>query len=471
MRTSRTLLLALLLAGPAAAQNGPANAPANTPVAPANAPVAAEGTAPAPAGGKRVTVRVPTGGEYTAYVQENAAAAPQTVTEKADLELPAVPKATVYVLDGKSGLAARKQVDTKAPPAELQFNAPDFVLVQKVKVTANGKDDRPIAKGIVTLTDGGNNSLRKVIQPASQGLVEFDFVKVGNGKVQVTAEDGNAVTQPANFGLAPGEQVQSLTVSLPMVTATVEPAAGGAPAPAPANAPEAGNAPAPTAAPTAPAPASPASPTGGGGYLKDFIGLIILALLLGAAYIILRNKGVTIESALKKLGVQPEMVAQGGGSLDGANQGSGGVSPGAPPPPPPIVADPNQCPFCGQMKDAAGGCSCQVTPGAVAPAGIAAAPAGSGPRLVGMAGTYLGQVFQLSGPAVIGRDPANPIPLDRDTTASRRHAQLTPEGAGYRLQDLGSSNGTFVNGAKVTEVLLQPGDEVAIGGTRFRFEA
>jgi hypothetical protein len=469
MRTHLLLPTALLLAGAAAAQNGPAaGSAANTP--PANAPAAnapaanAPAPAPAAAGGKTVTVRVPTGGEYTAYVHEDATAAPKAVTDKADLALPALPKATIYVLDGKSGLAARKQVDTKAP-GELSFNAPDFTLVQKVKVTALGKDDKPIAQGIVTLTDGGKNNLRKVIQPHSTGEVEFEFVKVGAGQVTVTAEDGNAVTQPATWGLAPGEQLQALTVSLPQVTATVEPAAGAAP-PVAANAPAAN---APAAAPTA-APALPAAPpAGSGGFLKDFIGLILLILVLGAAYVYLKNKGVTIESALKKLGVQPEMVASGGGSLDGANQAGGPVSPGAPPPPPPVVADPNQCPFCGQMKDPAGGCACTVTRGAPAP-GLGAAPTGSGPRLVATGGTYLGQVFPLSGTAVIGRDAANGIALDRDTTASRRHAQISAEGAGFRIQDLGSSNGTFVNGARVTEVVLQPGDEVSIGGTRFRFE-
>jgi pSer/pThr/pTyr-binding forkhead associated (FHA) protein len=87
-----------------------------------------------------------------------------------------------------------------------------------------------------------------------------------------------------------------------------------------------------------------------------------------------------------------------------------------------------------------------------------------------MAGTYMGQVFPIMGSAVIGREATNGVPLDRDTTASRRHAQITDQGGGYVIQDLGSANGTFVNGSRVTEGPLQPGDEVSIGGTRFRFE-
>jgi hypothetical protein len=138
-----------------------------------------------------------------------------------------------------------------------------------------------------------------------------------------------------------------------------------------------------------------------------------------------------------------------------------------------VVADPNQCQFCGQMKDPSGNCACTVAPGSLSagfPASPAASAMGSGPRLVGMAGTYMGQVFPIAGAAVIGREPTNPVPLDRDTTASRRHAQITADGGSFRIQDLGSSNGTYVNGAKVTETLLNPGDEVSIGGTRFRFE-
>ena len=112
-----------------------------------------------------------------------------------------------------------------------------------------------------------------------------------------------------------------------------------------------------------------------------------------------------------------------------------------------------------------------VTPGSRAGAGGgAAAASGSGPRLVGMQGTYMGSIFPIHGTVIMGRDPSNPVALDRDTTTSRRHAQITDQGGSYYLQDLGSSNGTFVNGSRVTECPLSPGDEIAVGGTRFRFE-
>ncbi|HEU4754516.1 MAG TPA: hypothetical protein VFU47_15515, partial [Armatimonadota bacterium] len=180
----RYLAVCLLLAGAAWAQaprsagNGPAaNAPAAGP--PANAPAAANGpsaASPAPAASGKIAVRVPSGGQYTAYIQESSAA-PKTIQDKGELDIPPGARTyTVYVLDPKSGYAARKTVDAKSAPAELAFASPDFRLVQKVLVQVTGKDSKPIASGSVALTDGGKNTLRKIIQPASHGEAEFDFV-------------------------------------------------------------------------------------------------------------------------------------------------------------------------------------------------------------------------------------------------------------------------------------------------------
>ena len=51
---------------------------------------------------------------------------------------------------------------------------------------------------------------------------------------------------------------------------------------------------------------------------------------------------------------------------------------------------------------------------------------------------------------VIGRDPgAADVVLDQDPEVSRRHASFSPAGAGLTVQDLGSTNGTFVNGHRL----------------------
>jgi hypothetical protein len=62
----------------------------------------------------------------------------------------------------------------------------------------------------------------------------------------------------------------------------------------------------------------------------------------------------------------------------------------------------------------------------------------------------------------IGRRPYNDIALDH-ATVSGEHAILEKRGAEYELLDTGSSNGTFVNGLRVTRKKLRPGDYVGIG--------
>ncbi len=58
-----------------------------------------------------------------------------------------------------------------------------------------------------------------------------------------------------------------------------------------------------------------------------------------------------------------------------------------------------------------------------------------------------------------------------DPNVSRNHAEIRPEGDGYKVVDLGSTNGTKINGIRVQEHVLSDGDEVAFGNTVLRFEA
>lgn len=156
------------------------------------------------------------------------------------------------------------------------------------------------------------------------------------------------------------------------------------------------------------------------------------------------------------------------------------------------------CPFCGTKKDASGGCACSVgsqpqppqqpawqqpvvpqptmqasSPGAQQTIGMAAVPTqGSGPRLVGMAGAYSGQVFPLSptGSTMVGREPNRDVQLAMDSTVSRLHARIENEGGAFVVYDEGSSNGTTVNGARITRQQISPGDVVGFGSSSFRFE-
>ena len=70
----------------------------------------------------------------------------------------------------------------------------------------------------------------------------------------------------------------------------------------------------------------------------------------------------------------------------------------------------------------------------------------------------------------IGRLGDCQVQLD-DPNVSRYHAEIRPAGEGYVVADLGSTNGTKVNGVEVTERPLRDGDEVVVGATRLLFHA
>ena len=74
-------------------------------------------------------------------------------------------------------------------------------------------------------------------------------------------------------------------------------------------------------------------------------------------------------------------------------------------------------------------------------------------------------------PVSIGRGGQNDIPLDGDEFSSARHARFERRRDGLWVEDAGSTNGTFVNGARVTTPRrLVAGDVVRVGQTDFRVE-
>ena len=98
-------------------------------------------------------------------------------------------------------------------------------------------------------------------------------------------------------------------------------------------------------------------------------------------------------------------------------------------------------------------------------------------------GALVGTLRKTEGPAddiavtegviSIGRRPENTVILVADAYASGRHAEVVTDATGTYITDLGSTNGTVVNGVRITpneRLLLSEGDELQIGQNRFRFE-
>jgi FHA domain len=76
-----------------------------------------------------------------------------------------------------------------------------------------------------------------------------------------------------------------------------------------------------------------------------------------------------------------------------------------------------------------------------------------------------------SAPLTVGRGEQNDVELEADEFASAEHARFDPRRDGVWVNDVGSTNGTYVNGARIQRPRkLAPGDVVRIGETDLRFE-
>jgi len=85
-----------------------------------------------------------------------------------------------------------------------------------------------------------------------------------------------------------------------------------------------------------------------------------------------------------------------------------------------------------------------------------------GPELVPLGGDRV----------TVGKGPENDVVIASDGTVSRLHAVLEMIGSGWCLRDLGSRNGTYVNGERIfSERVLHPGDEIRVGQTRLVYRA
>jgi len=91
------------------------------------------------------------------------------------------------------------------------------------------------------------------------------------------------------------------------------------------------------------------------------------------------------------------------------------------------------------------------------------------PRLVAVSGPLKGQTFMLSeGELSIGRLSSNHVHVT-DIAVSRRHCAIRGEDGQFKIRDLESRNGSFVNAVPVKERLLEHGDRIEVGGSLFVF--
>lgn len=336
----------------------------------------------------------------------------------------------LFVMNRANGVLAMTDYPQSETTRNVGLKADDLQYIRTVRLRVVAADKRPVESAIVRIVDGMNTKMTAIVTPADEGVATFSNVATGETTVKVEAE-GLTKTIDTDVEIEPGPRPgfeRDIRVAGDVNTVAVKAETKDA------------------------APKARQSSTGT--VLAALAGFGVLVVIIVVVLVVLKAKGVSGKAALEGLGVQLPTDASG--------QPVPGVPAGEP-------VDPSLCQFCGQRKDANGHCACSVLPGAAAPA--AAASGSAGPRLVGFQGVYAGHVFEITGGSVLmGREADNPIALPNDSTASRRHATITQSNGGYSIRDEGSSNGTFVNGVRITEQALSAGDEIQIGGTKFRFE-
>ena len=99
-------------------------------------------------------------------------------------------------------------------------------------------------------------------------------------------------------------------------------------------------------------------------------------------------------------------------------------------------------------------------------------PSGAHPRLVVVAamGHEPGTAFEIHDEAIMGRAPTSDVQIE-DAFASSAHARVFPRGQTMYIEDLGSTNGTYLNERQLEAVQeLRPDDTIRIGETEYRYQ-
>ncbi len=338
----------------------------------------------------------------------------------------------LQVMDYDRGNVARIAIDQHSV---ITLTESSFNRVSSVTVPVISKGKGVIAAQVVMNSKSGKYHQSALLLPASAGTAVFHDVPMGEA-ITVSVEYGAHPAKSQTDTLtrdhpADGFHWQAFEVDWPDVrTAALTPAS---------------NLPAVKETSKAGEPV-PAAPTNGMNPLNLIFSLLVLGGIIYGIYWA-SNQG-HLKGALDKLGIEQTPVLEN-----------------APNPFKESNLPPLQ-PISDATVDPASG---------IGAAGMGFASPSAGPRLIATAGVYSGKVYPLeSGNLDIGRDPSNSVAMPDDTNVSRRHAALQWLNGSGTIVDNGSSNGTFLNGVRITPQApqpIRPGDEIQIGQTRFRLEA
>lgn len=341
----------------------------------------------------------------------------------------------VYVHDKKTGNVAEKALPEVLKTSGWKVDPKEEKRVFQL-VFELSSEGKPVASAVVR-AKAGPETREALIGPSDKGKAVI--YNLPTGPVEVTVQyknEGSTKETPpqtfeAKLGAGPAV-VKSLTISDKVETVAD---------PVPATETKAKGEPVTKEVDKKPEVVIPPNP--GVSALNLLIGLAVIGTLGYFVWNYVKKNPKQVEAMLKKAGLGDQARTQ----ADPVP-----VTPAQPQPIKPIVLD-------------ASTPSAAVTP--MATPGLVTAVAN--PRLVRSDGSVM---LLADGANLVGRDDGLAVSLAGESSVSRQHARLDKTGDDVRLTDLGSTNGTFVNGARIsTETLLRVGDSVQFGAVAFRFEA
>lgn len=357
-----------------------------------------------------------------------------TIADSDTMEFPLPPKQEgmfIFVGDQNSGSMAKKSLAAVKKAGKWDVKPEDFVLQFALRFRVEVDGER--AKSASILVKVGSWTKNLLIGDGANGEVELYAIPKGPLTASVTyqKEGKNHTLPPRDLKAAPNQGATQTVLfeggdpnAKPPVTPDT---LSGEEPPAKAGGKET------TEAPELAAGYSPIQ-----GLINFVIGLAIVGGIGYGLYRYFQANKEKVEQTLKNAG------------LPGAADPTDAAVANAPEPPKPlqpIVLD----------------SSSPVQPDPV----VGAAMVAKNPRLVSASG----ELFLISdGLSTVGRESAD-ILLAGQSSVSRNHAKLERVGDSVMISDEGSTNGTFVNGAKVSQPTpLRMGDTVQFGSVQFRFE-
>lgn len=333
----------------------------------------------------------------------------------------------------------------------------DFDGLAEVRVSIE-HDGKPVSAASVDLKDGYRSQPQtQILDSSAKGVVSFFAIKSGTVSVSVHYRSNGAMAPPItqSFEVKPSKSPAVLRIAIADAVDTLAATSVGATASPDSSA--AGSA-EPITVKDVPAPdhrAVSSNPFG-----SFLVIVVVLGLVLAGGFYLMqymKNNPEKTASTLEQLGVQ--IPKPGDAPLNNAVPNVPMPAPSPPEPVQKIILDP-----VGAASSMAPQSPISLDP--IQPY----APSGPvvNPRLVAASGDAIPVSDQ---GFIVGRDAGLGLSLISESTVSRKHAEMQRIGDGFIVRDLGSTNGTYINGLRLQgEQAVRPGDEIRFGAVAFRFE-